>query len=62
MVSVDRMLISIVSVSVEALEMLCAVVAEALAPQACDLKADNLLSPLHLIYKLRNPSLSCIQV
>ena len=33
-VSVDRMLISILSVSVEALEMLCAVVTEAPAPQA----------------------------
>ena len=42
MVSVDRMLISILSVSVKALEMLCAVVAEALAPQACNLKADDL--------------------
>ena len=31
--SVDHMLISILSVSVEALEMLCAVVAEPLAPR-----------------------------
>ena len=46
MVYVDFMLISILSVSVEALEMLCTVVAEALAPQACDLKADDLLRPL----------------
>ena len=44
MVSVDRMLISILSLSVNTLEMLCAVVAEALAPQACDLKTDDLLS------------------
>ena len=62
MVSVARMLISILSVSVEALEMLCVVVAEALAPQACDLKADRLLSPLHQMCDFRNPSLSCIQV
>ena len=60
--SVECMLIYILSVSVEALEMSCAVVAEALAPQACNLKADNLLSPLHLMCDLRNPSLSCIQV
>ena len=60
MVSVDSMLISILSVSVEALEMSCAVVVEALAPGACDLKADDLLCPLHLICNLKNPSLSCI--
>ena len=42
MVSVDHMLISILSVSVEALEMSCAVVAEALAPLAYDLKAEPL--------------------
>ena len=42
MVSVDRMLISILSVSVEVLEMSCAVVAEALEPRAWDLKADDL--------------------
>ena len=51
-VSVDPMLISRLSVSVEALEMLCAVVAEALA---CNLKADDLLSPLC-------PSFSSMQV
>ena len=50
-VSVDRMLISILAVSVGAL-----------APWACDLKDDNLLSPLHLMCDLRNPSLACIQV
>ena len=33
MMSVDRMLISILVVSVEALEISCAVVAESLAPQ-----------------------------
>ena len=60
--SVDCMFIFIPSVSVEALEMLCAVVAEALAPQAFDLKTDNLLSPLQLMCDLRNPILSCIQV
>ena len=38
MVSVECMLISLLSVSVEALEMLCAVVAEALALRVCDLK------------------------
>ena len=48
MVSVNHRLISILSVSVKALEMLYAVVAEALAPRACNLKADDLLSPLRL--------------
>ena len=43
--SVDCMLISILSVSVKALEMPCALVAEALAPQACDLKADDFHHP-----------------
>ena len=60
MVSVDCMLIW--SVSVEALEMLYAVIAEAVTPQVCDLKADNLLSPLCLMCELRNPNLSCIQI
>ena len=58
MVSVDHMLISILSESVEALQMLCA---EALTPQAWDLKPDDLLSPLHPMCNLRNPNLSCIQ-
>ena len=49
MVSVDCMLISILFMSVEALEMLCAQAAEALAPQAWDLKPDNLLSPLDYV-------------
>ena len=62
MVSVDRMPVPIQSVSVKALEILCAAVAEALAPQACDLKAEDLLSPFHLMCNLRNPSFSCIQV
>ena len=43
MMSVDCMLISILFVSVELLEMLCA---EALVPRAWDLKPDCLLSPL----------------
>ena len=42
MVSVDHMLISILSVSVEALGMSCAEAAEALAPRDWDLKPDNL--------------------
>ena len=49
MVYFDQMLISILSVSVQALEMLCSVVAEALSPQACNLKVDDLLGPLHLM-------------
>ena len=61
MVSVDCMLISILSVSVKALEMSFAVVPEALAPRACDLKAGDLLSPLPLMSNLRNSTLSCIQ-
>ena len=59
MVSVDHMLIS--TLSVEASDMLCAEAAEALALLAWDLNPDNLLSPLHQICDLRNPSLSCIQ-
>ena len=62
MVSVDHMLISILVVSVDVLDMLCVVVVEAPAPWACDLKAANLLSPLHLMCDLWNPSLSCIKV
>ena len=62
MVSVDPILISILSVSVEGLEMLCAVVAEALAPLSCDLKAGDLLSPLHLMCDFKNLNLSCIKV
>ena len=38
--SVDHMLISILSVSVEALEMPCAEAAEALAPRSWDLNPD----------------------
>ena len=58
MVSVVCMMISILSVLVEALEMLYA---EALAPRACDLKPDDLLSTLCLMWNLRNQNLSCIQ-
>ena len=61
MLSVDRMLISILPVLVEALETSCAVVTKALAPQAWDLKADDLMSPLYLMCNLRDPNLSCIQ-
>ena len=56
MVSVDRMLIYILSVSVKALEMFCAVAAESLGPGVWDLKPDD----LHLC-NLRNPDFSCIQ-
>ena len=44
--SVDYMVISILSLSVKVLEMLCA---EALALRPWDLKPDNFLSPLHLM-------------
>ena len=54
--SVDHMLISMLSVSVEPCEWICAVVAEILAPSP-----DDLLSPLSRICNLRNPNLSCIQ-
>ena len=46
----DCMLTSILSVSAEPLEMLCAEAADALALQARNLKAVDLLSPLHLIF------------
>ena len=61
MVSVDCILIFILSMSVKALEMPCAVVAEALSPRAWDLRPDDLLSPLHLMCDLRNPNLSGIK-
>ena len=61
MVSADCMLISILSVSVKALKILCAEAAEALAPQSWDLCPDDLLSPLHQMCNLSNPNLSCIQ-
>ena len=62
MVSVDSMLISILSVSVEVLEMLCAEAAEALAPQAWDLMSGNLLSPLRLMCDLRNRNFVLYQI
>ena len=49
----DCMLISILSMSAESLEILCAEAADALAPQALDLKSDNLLSVLHLMCDFR---------
>ena len=61
MVSVDCMLISIVSVSVEALEMLSAIAAKTLASWAWHWMHDDLLSPLHLMCEVRNRNLSCIQ-
>ena len=45
----DCMLISILSTTVDLLEMLCAEAADALAPLARDLKAEDLLSPLHCV-------------
>ena len=44
--------------SVEALEMLCTEAADALAPQAWDLKPEDLLSPLHLMCKFKKLNLS----
>ena len=52
-VSVDRVLISILSMSVEALNMLCPEAVEALAPRIWDLKLHNLPSPLRLMCNLR---------
>ena len=57
--SVNLMLISILSVSVKALEMSCAEATQALAPQAWELKPENLCSHLHLIWDLGSPNLSC---
>ena len=51
------MLISILSVSAEALEM-CAEAVAALAPRAWDLKPDDLLSPLHLMCVSKKLNLS----
>ena len=58
MVSVDHMLISILFMSIESLEMLCAEAAEALAPWAWDLKCDDLHESL--VSDVRLPNLSCI--
>ena len=49
-VASDGMLISILSVSVEAVEMFCGKV---LAPQAWHLKPDDFLSPLYLMCDFR---------
>ena len=49
MVSVDRILIFMLSVSVKTLEIPCAEAAEALAHRAWDLRPDDLLSPLHTL-------------
>ena len=54
----DCMLISILPVSVEPLEMTCPEVVVALAPQARDLKAEDLLSPFHLMYVFKKLNLS----
>ena len=45
----DCMPIPILSMLFEPLEILCAEAVDALAPQAGDLKAEDLLSPLHLM-------------
>ena len=42
----DHMLISTLSVSVEPMDMSCAEAVDALAPQAGDLKPEDLLGPL----------------
>ena len=54
----DHRLISILSLSVEALEMLCAAAVDALAPWADDLKPKDLLSPLHLMCVFKKLNLS----
>ena len=50
----DHMLISIVSMLVEALEMSCAEAVDALTPRAGNLKPDDLLSPLCLMCVFKN--------
>ena len=52
----DHMLISILSISVEPLEMLFSEAADALAPQTEHLKPEDFLSPLGLlcIFKMLN--------
>ena len=54
----DCMLISILSVSVKVLEMLCVEAVDALAPQARDLKAEDLLSLFCLMCVLKKLNLS----
>ena len=50
----DHMLISILSMLVEPLEMLCAEAADTLAPRARNLKSADLLSPLNLMCIFKN--------
>ena len=54
----DRTLISILSMSVEPLEMLCSEAVVALAPRAGDLKAENLLSLLRVMCVFKKLNLS----
>ena len=61
MVSVDYMLILILSSSFEALEMPCAEAVKVLAPWVFDLKPDHLPSPLCLMNDFRKPNSSCVQ-
>ena len=56
----DHMTISMLSMSVEGLEMSCAEAADVLAPWTGDLKPNDLLS-LHLMCILEKLDLSCIQ-
>ena len=60
MVSIDFTLISILSTSVETLGMLCAEAAKALSPWRWDLKSDDLIIPLSLMWHLKISNLSCI--
>ena len=59
--SICSMLISILSMSVEALEMLSAEVGDELVPQARNLKPDDLMSPLCVICVFKKISLFNIQ-
>ena len=55
------MLMPILSMLVESVEMSCAEAADALAPRAGDLKAEDFLSPFHLMYIFKKLNLSWIQ-
>ena len=57
----DRMLTSILSVSVEFLEMFCAEATVALAPPARDLEPEDLRSPFILMCAFKRLNLSWIQ-
>ena len=57
----DHMLISILSMSVEAPEMLCAETADPLAPQARDWKPNDLINSLQLMCISKKLHLSRIQ-